>query len=169
VILTLKKEVFILEDYTSLLEQLLQQENDLQFTEFTNQTAIQVGNAILERATKENKWIAVDIRRNGQLLFHAKMDGKGLNNERWIERKRNAVNHFGHSSYYMHILYKSSNTTMKENAYIDPMEYAADGGSFPILIKNVGAIGTISVSGLPGADDHGIIVAVLTDFLKANK
>lgn len=155
-----------MEDYTELAEQILQQESDLQFVEFSNQSAIQIGNAILEMATNEQKLIAVDIRRNGQVLFHAKMEGTGPNNDRWIERKINVVNHFGHSSYYMHVLYKSWNTTIEENAFVDPMEYAAEGGSFPIIIKNAGHIGTISVSGLEGHEDHGLIIAVLEDFLK---
>ncbi|WP_256761662.1 heme-degrading domain-containing protein [Cohnella sp. WQ 127256] len=156
-----------MEDYAPLLEQLLQQERDLQFDIFTNQTALQLGNAILERAMKEEKLIVVDIRRNGQLLFHAKLEGTGLNNDRWIQRKINVANHFGHSSYYMHVLYKSWNTTIQENAFVDPMEYAAEGGSFPIFIKNVGPIGTISVSGLPGEEDHALVVTVLREFLNS--
>jgi uncharacterized protein (UPF0303 family) len=162
-----RKEVYILEDYTELLEQLLQQEKDLQFGEFTNKTAFQLGNAIIERAMQEEKLVVVDIRRNGQLLFHAKLEGTGPNNDQWIKRKINVANHFGHSSYYMNILYKSWKTTIQENAYLDPMEYAAEGGSFPIFIKNVGPIGTISVSGLPGEEDHGLIVSALKDLLNA--
>jgi len=158
--------VTLLEDYTVLLEQLLQQEKDLQFSEFTNITAFQVGKAIMERALKEEKLVVVDIRRNGQQLFHVKLDGTGPNNDQWIKRKMNVANHFGHSSYYMHVLYKSCNTTIQEDAFVDPMDYAAEGGSFPIFIKNVGPIGTISVSGLPGEEDHGLIVSGIKDYLK---
>ena len=155
-----------MEDYTQLLEELLQQESDFQFTQFSNQTALQLGNAIVHKAINEEKLIVVDIKRNGQLVFHAKLEGTGSNNDRWIERKINVVNHFGHSSYYMHVLYKSWNTTIQENAYLDPMEYAAEGGSFPILIKDVGPIGTITVSGLQGDEDHEMITAVLKDFFR---
>jgi uncharacterized protein (UPF0303 family) len=161
-----RKEVYLMDEYKELLEQLLQQEKDLQFSEFTNTTAYQVGKAIIEKALKEEKFVVVDIRRNGELLFHTKLDGTGPNNDQWIKRKINVAHHFGHSSYYMHVLYKSLNTTIQENAYVDPMDYAAEGGSFPIVIRNVGPIGTISVSGLPGEDDHGLIVSTLKDFLK---
>ncbi len=156
-----------MEDYSSLLEQILRQEQDYQFTKFTNQTAIELGNAILERAHKLGKLIVVDIRKNGQVLFHAKMDETGLNNDRWIARKINVVNHFGHCSYYMNVLYKSWNTTIQDNAFVDPMEYAAEGGCFPVLIRNVGPVGTISVSGLSGEEDHEMIVAVLEQLLKS--
>jgi uncharacterized protein (UPF0303 family) len=160
--------VFILEDYSKLLESLLQQEKDLQFAEFTNITAVLVGSAILKRAMEENKSIVVDIQRNGQPLFHGKLDGTTINNDQWIKRKNNVANHFGHSSYYMHVLLKSKQTTIQEDAYLDPIDYAAEGGAFPIIIKNVGPIGTISVSGLPGEEDHGIIVSVIKDFLSTN-
>jgi uncharacterized protein (UPF0303 family) len=156
-----------MEDYSLLLERLLQEEKDLQFTEFTNKTAVLVGSAILERAMKENKHIVVDIQRNGQILFHGKLDGTTINNDQWIKRKNNVANHFGHSSYYIHVELKSKQTTIQADAYLDPVDYAAEGGAFPIFIKNVGPIGTISVSGLPGEEDHGLITSVLKDFLNS--
>lgn len=155
-----------MEDYTPLLEQILKQEQELQFSAFSNQTAIQVGSAILARAQSMDKQITVDIRKNGNVLFHAKMDENGPGNDRWITRKINVVNHFGHSSYYMNVLYKSWNTTIQENAFVDPMEYAAEGGCFPLLIRDAGAAGTISVSGLSGEEDHEMIVAVLEQIIK---
>lgn len=157
-----------MEDYTSLLEQLLKQERELQFSKFSNQTAIALGNAIVDRALSMGKQIVVDIRKNDQVLFHAKMDETGPNNDRWIARKINVVHHFGHSSYYMNILYKSWNTTIQDNAFVDPMEYAAEGGCFPLSIRNAGMVGTISVSGLSGEEDHEMIVSVLEPFLKSN-
>lgn len=158
-----------MEDYTALLEELKQQEQDLQFTKFTNGTAVEIGSAILARAASLGKLIVVDIRKNGTLLFHAKMDETGLGHDRWIERKINVVNHFGHSSYYMNVLYKSWNTTIQENAFVDPMEYAAEGGCFPLLIKDVGPIGTITVSGLSGEEDHEMIVSVLERLVKSEQ
>ena len=155
-----------MEDYQALLDRIREQERLLRFSEFSYGTAIALGNAILERAVRLDKQIVVDIRRNGQVVFHAKMDGTGPNNDRWIERKLNVVNHFGHSSYYMHVLYKSWNTTIQENAYVDAMEYSAEGGCFPILMANVeGPIGSIAVSGLTGPEDHEMITDTLAEFL----
>jgi uncharacterized protein (UPF0303 family) len=165
--LRMKKEGFHLENYEGLLAELLEQESELQFTSFSNQTAVQIGSAILAKAQNENKLIVVDIRKNGQLLFHAKMDGTGAGHDRWIERKNNVVKHFGHSSYYMHVLYKSWNTNIKDSEYLDPMEYATEGGSFPIIIKNAGPVGTITVSGLEGHMDHEMITTTLTKLLKS--
>ncbi len=47
-----------------------------------------------------------------------------------------------------------------------PVElYAAHGGSFPIRIRDVGVVGAVTVSGLPQAADHALVVEALRTFL----
>ncbi|MCM3784550.1 heme-degrading domain-containing protein [Neobacillus mesonae] len=154
-----------MKDYSLLLNDLLRQEQELQFTEFSNNTAIKLGQLILSKAFDEGKQITVDIRKNGMTLFHAKMNENGLGHDRWIARKINVAHHFEHSSYYIHVLMKSWNTTVQDNAFVDPMEYAAEGGCFPIFVKGVGMIGTITVSGLEGHEDHNMVVVSLQKLL----
>jgi uncharacterized protein (UPF0303 family) len=38
-------------------------------------------------------------------------------------------------------------------------------GAFPVLVRGVGMLGTVTVSGLPQADDHRLVVDVLRAFL----
>jgi uncharacterized protein (UPF0303 family) len=159
------RDVLKVEDYSSLLDQLLQEEKDLQFTQFTHKTAFEIGCRILEKAEAENKSILVDIQRNGQSLFHCAMEGKTLNNAQWAKRKNNVVRQFGRSSYYMGILLKSKKQTMTEWGFLDPNEYAAVGGAFPLIIKGVGVVGTITVSGLPQEEDHQLVTSVLKEFV----
>jgi len=156
-----------MEDYAALLEELLQQEQHLQFTTFTNETAFTLGTRIVEKAMALGKTIVVDIDRNGEQLYYCKMDGTTMSNDQWIARKRNVVHHFGHSSYYMHVLLKSRSSSI-EASFLDPKDYAAEGGAFPLIIRNVGIVGTICVSGLPGADDHSTIVGAIRELLQSD-
>jgi len=39
------------------------------------------------------------------------------------------------------------------------------GGAFPIIVRDVGAVGTVAVSGLPQAENHALVVSVLREFL----
>jgi uncharacterized protein (UPF0303 family) len=156
-----------MDQYDSLLQILLQQEADLQFSEFTNETAYKVGSRIIEKAMQENKSIIVDIRSNGDLLFYSRMVGTSSHNDKWVSWKNNVVHHFGHSSYYMHVFLKSSGSTVEASG-LNPDDYKAEGGAFPLLVKDEGVVGTISVSGLPGDEDHGMIVSVLSEFLSGN-
>jgi len=152
-------------DYEGLLARLLRQEELLQLDEFTNDTAIAIGTRLVEAARAGGKSLTVDICRNGQQLFHCALPGTTADNDAWIQRKNRVVNRFGHSSYYIGQFYASTGTTLEARALVDPHEYAAHGGAFPAIVKHVGGVGTITVSGLPQAEDHALVVRVLADFL----
>ena len=44
---------------------------------------------------------------------------------------------------------------------LDPRLFAAHGGAFPILVRSVGPVGVVVVSGLPQVEDHRMVVAAL--------
>ncbi|GAC1373048.1 MAG: heme-degrading domain-containing protein [Ktedonobacteraceae bacterium] len=151
--------------HEEILKELLQQEDELQFLSFTNDTAFAVGMALLQAARSLGKSVAIDITRNGQQLFHVAMPGTALDNGEWIKRKNRVVNRFGHSSYYVGTLLRDAGQTMEEKYLLPSSEYAAHGGAFPLIIKNVGVVGSITVSGLPQKEDHELVVSVLRQFL----
>jgi uncharacterized protein (UPF0303 family) len=154
-----------MENYQELLSALLYQEEALQFSGFTNEMAFEVGNKLVEAARQQQKAVTIDICRNGQQLFHCALTGTAADNDEWIKRKNRVVNRFGHSSFYMGNLYKSKNTTIQDSALLDPREFAPHGGAFPIIVKNVGVVGTITVSGLPQQEDHQLVVQTLAAYL----
>jgi len=152
-------------EYTELLKDLLQQEEEIQFSSFSNEMAFAVGTALLEAARSKGKGVTIDIARNGQQLFHYAMQGTSRDNDAWVQRKNNVVNRFGHSSFYMGISLKSKGQTIEDKYLISSSEYAAHGGAFPLIIQGVGVVGTITVSGLPQEEDHELVVATLRKFL----
>jgi len=152
-------------DYTELLKELLQQEEEIQFKSFDNNMAFVIGLALLDAARNKGKGVTIDIARNGQQLFHYAMPGTSRDNDVWVQRKNNVVNRFGHSSFYMGISLKSIEQTIEEKYLISSSEYAAHGGAFPLIIQGVGVVGTITVSGLPQEEDHELVVTTLRKFL----
>ena len=154
--------------HEEILKEVQQQEEELQFTSFTNETAFEVGMALLQEARKRGKSVAIDITRNGQQLFHVAMTGTALDNGEWIKRKNRVVNRFGHSSYYVGTSLRYMGQTMEEKYLLSSSDYAAHGGAFPLTIKNVGIVGTITVSGLPQKEDHELVVSTLRQFLAQN-
>lgn len=152
-------------EYDALLNELLQHEEELQFTHFTNETALELGLALLREARTRTKPVTIDIARNGQQLFHYAMQGTSADNDEWIRRKNHVVNRFGHSSLYMGTYLKQAGQTMEEKYLISSREFAAHGGAFPLIIKGVGVVGTITVSGLPQKEDHELVVTTLRQFL----
>jgi uncharacterized protein (UPF0303 family) len=147
------------------LEALQAQEDELQFSTFTNATAWELGCALVEAARRDGLGVAIDIRRGEQQLFHAALEGATPNNDVWIERKNRVVRRFGHSSFYMGVLYEGLGTTLAERQLVDPEQFAAHGGAFPVIVRDVGVVGTVTVSGLPQEEDHRLVVSVLRAFL----
>jgi len=152
-------------DLKELLKELEKQEHELQFIEFTSVTALDIGMRIIEKAKKYNLTITTDITRNGHQLFHYAFDGTSPDNDQWIIRKNRVVNRFNKSSYHVGIELQESGKTIEESWLLSAFEYAAHGGAFPIIIKNVGVVGTITVSGLAEKDDHALVISVIKEFL----
>ena len=154
-----------MENHQDLLQELLRQEYELQFREFTNDDALQLGLTLVQRAKAGGQAVTVDIRRNGQQLFHCALEGTSADNDEWILRKTRVVDRYGHSSFYIGTQFRARGTTFEASSRLDPDRYAAHGGAFPIIVRDVGPVGTVTVSGLPQEEDHALVVAVLREFL----
>lgn len=149
-----------------ILEQLLQEENQLQFTAFNEETAWKIGSWLVEYATQKKLPIAIDIQLNRHQLFHAGLPGSSSDNDEWIKRKVRLVNRFGHSSYYIGQFLKHEGKRIEDMFLLPESKYAPHGGCFPILIKGTGVVGTITVSGLPQEEDHKTVVLAIKTYLE---
>jgi uncharacterized protein (UPF0303 family) len=152
-----------------LLAQLLQEEQELQFTKFNEDTAWQIGSEFVEHAKREGLSVTIDITRGEHQLFHVSLSGTSADNDEWVKRKVRLVYRFGHSSFYMGQLLKSKGKRIEEVYLLSESDYAAHGGCFPIIVKGTGMIGTITVSGLPQEEDHKLVVQIIGNFLAQEK
>ncbi|HKM21708.1 MAG TPA: heme-degrading domain-containing protein [Lachnospiraceae bacterium] len=145
------------------------QEEILQFTHFTNADAWELGNLIVAEAKKRELSVAVSIKLNsGMTVFQHLLDGRNLNNERWITRKFNTVREMETSSLYLYTKLEKTERTMAD-IYMDESEYANSGGGFPIRVEDVGVIGAIIVSGLNHVADHDLIIKCLSKYLHTDE
>ena len=156
----------MIEDINKELDRIHELQNKLVFKEFNSDTAWQIGNMIYERAKVEHRVITISIVLNGHKLFYYSFEGTHPNNDQWIIRKENTVNHFFKSSYEIALLMqlKKDNLTNRYGLHSDC--YAASGGSVPIILKNTGIVGTITVSGGTQEEDHYLITDIIGAYLK---
>ncbi len=152
-------------EYEKLLIELKKQEEILQFDEFTNETALEIGLNLINKAKRENKSISIDIIRSGQQLFYYAFEGTSPDNDQWVIRKRNIVSRFHTSSLYIGTKLRMLGKTIEEKYHVSSKEYSPYGGAFPIIIKNSGVVGSITVSGLKQEDDHKFVVEVINEYL----
>ncbi|WP_433265012.1 heme-degrading domain-containing protein [Actinosynnema sp. CS-041913] len=149
----------------SLLEALAEQEERLVFTSFTNEDALALGTLMVDAAREQGLPVVVSVRRGRQRLFHAALPGTSADNDGWIERKSRVVDRYGRSSFWVGESFRAQGKSFEADSYLDPREYSAHGGVFPVNIAGVGLVGTVGVSGLPQADDHAFVVAQVERFL----
>ena len=152
-------------EYQDRLMELDRQEAAMQFEAFTAETALEIGLGLIDKAKNEKKKITIDITRHGHQLFHYAFEGTSPDNDQWILGKIRVVNRFGRSSLYIGTLLKSLGKSMEEKYLISSFEYRAHGGSFPIILKGTGMIGTITVSGLAQEEDHAMVVDAIRTYL----
>jgi uncharacterized protein (UPF0303 family) len=147
------------------LEKIALQEQRLQFQHFNSEVAWAIGTALKSLADKRQLAIVCEIQLHGFPLFSFSMPGTSPDNWEWIRRKRNVVARFHRSSYAIGLKHRRDHTSLHDNSGLDPKDYSAHGGCFPILLVGTGCIGTMTVSGLPQREDHSLLVSVLQDYL----
>jgi uncharacterized protein (UPF0303 family) len=149
------------------LAELAAEEAELQLTRFTNDDAWALGSALVGRARADGLPVAIEVSRHSHQLFHAALPGATPDNDSWIARKAAVVHRFGHSSLYVGQRSREAGTTFEEEFGLDPQAFAAHGGGFPLVVRDVGPIGVVVVSGLPQVEDHRMVVAALRDLVEA--
>jgi uncharacterized protein (UPF0303 family) len=153
---------------SQLVAALEQQERRLVFDRFDNGHAWRLGCLLVELATQRELPVAVDIRRGGQQLFHAALPGSSADNDAWVARKARVVQRFGCSSYLVGRRLAARGQVLDASMGVDPVLFAAHGGSFPVRVRDVGVVGAVTVSGLPQAEDHALVVEAVTAFLEGD-
>lgn len=147
------------------LSLILEQEMALQFDRFDLASAWDLGSRLRQMAASAGHPVAIDVQINGMPAFYAALPGSVPDNAQWIRRKRNVAARFGHPSYAIGLGLSLENRTLTDKYGVDPADYAAHGGSFPIVVRGVGAIGTVTVSGLPQREDHKMVVEAIAGML----
>jgi uncharacterized protein (UPF0303 family) len=148
------------------LAELEREEAELQLDRFTNDDALALGLRLVDAARAAGAGVTVSICRGEQRLFHHALAGTSADNDAWIERKNRVVRRFGHSSLLMRLRSEREGRSFNEQMLLDPAAFAAHGGAFPLIVRDVGVVGTVTVSGLPQVDDHRLVVRVLRQFLR---
>ncbi|MEV4555440.1 heme-degrading domain-containing protein [Kitasatospora sp. NPDC049285] len=149
------------EDAELLIPQVEEQERRLRLSHFDHDDAWRLGLLLVELARAERAPVVVDIRRNGQQLFHYALPGSSADNDAWVERKSRTADRYGCSSLLVGLRFAAKGQSFEQHSRLDPDRFAAHGGAFPLIVEGVGPIGTVTVSGLPQLDDHRLVVAAL--------
>lgn len=147
------------------LEKIAEQERELVLPRLDAEVAWDLGSRLRDLAHERGLAVVIDVRRIGQPLFYAAMEGTTPDNPEWVRRKSNVVARFHRSSYAVGIREKMKGVTLAESQGLPIADYATHGGSFPLTVAGAGVVGSVTVSGLPMRADHELVVEALCAIL----
>lgn len=149
-------------------DQIQADEHELQFGAFDREDAWRLGTALRSAALEQGLPLVIGITLGAQRVFHTALPGATPDNDAWLERKAAVVTHFERSSMGVGEQFRALGRTFEEDSRLPTHRYAANGGVFPIKLRESGTvIGTVGVSGLPQRDDHAFLAEQLRAFLSA--
>jgi uncharacterized protein (UPF0303 family) len=138
---------------------------ELHFPGFSVDDALNLGLLLVELGKERSLPIAIDITKGEQVLFHVALPGATPDNGHWIRAKQRTAARYEVPSLLVGLRGRLGGGRIEDNAWFDQSRYAAHGGSFPIYVTGVGAVATVTVSGLPQLQDHDLVVEALRDIL----
>jgi uncharacterized protein (UPF0303 family) len=141
------------------------QEEALQFERFDEADAWALGQSLRELAMERKLPLVIDIRVAGRQLFYTALAATSPDNAEWVRRKINVVMRFHKSSYLVGRELALKGEPLSEARGVLVIDHAPNGGCFPIRIRNVGVVGTVTVSGIPQRQDHGFVAEGIARFL----
>ena len=147
------------------MERVAVQERELVFPRLDAQLAWELGVRLRTMAEERGLAVVIDVRRFGQPLFYAALEGTTPDNAEWVRRKSNVVARFHCSSYAVGLKLKAKNETLGEQQGLPLADFATHGGSFPLTVRGAGVVGSVTVSGLPQRADHELVVEALCGLL----
>jgi uncharacterized protein (UPF0303 family) len=147
------------------LERIALQERELVLSRLDAEIAWTLGTYLRRMAAERKLSVVIDVRRFGQPLFYAAMEGTTPDNLEWVRRKNNVVARFHISSYAAGIKEKIKGHAITEGQGLPLSDYATHGGAFPLRVAGAGVVGSVTVSGLPMRADHELVVEALCALL----
>lgn len=120
------------------LEDIQAQEEASVLDHFTAEDAWRLGCLVHGLAGEDADRISVSVKQNGRLLFFCAGNETTVENEDWIRWKRNTVERFCHSSYYMKKKFNDDFDLFYRDRIVSPESYTIYGGGFPIVVRGGG-------------------------------
>ena len=109
--------------------------------------------------------VAIEVRLDDWIVYHASLPGSTPENDWWIARKARVVMLKHHSTLYERVSAQERGVDWYAENNLTESTHAIHGGGLPLITQGDGFVGVLLISGLPQIEDHLLGVKVLTEFL----
>ena len=145
--------------------QLMNEEQILTLPSLDLTGALEIGEIAKILAVLRKLPIAIQVRLDDWIIYHASLPGSTPENDWWISRKARTVMLKHHSTMYERVSAEERGVDWHKENNLPDETHAIHGGGLPLITKNEGFVGVLLISGLPQVEDHLLGVEVLTEFL----
>lgn len=132
--------------------------------QFDEATAFRLGAMLVRLAQEAQAPVVINIRNGTRTFFHAALPGSAAANDLWARRKGNLALHNGRASMVVTLKMRAKGRSLAEEG-LSEADYAISGGAVPLVVRGAGIVAVCTVSGLPEAEDHALVVAGLKALL----
>ena len=148
-----------------IASKLLQEEKLLLLPSLNVDDALEIGEIAKSLGVLRSLPIAVEVRIEDLVVYHASLPGSTTENQSWIDRKARVVLLKHHSTLFERVSAEERGIDWHKENNVADETHAIHGGGLPLIIKDKGFKGILLISGLPQVEDHLLGVEVLTEFL----
>jgi len=145
--------------------ELIQEERALMLPKLEIIDALDIGEIANTKGSERNLPIAIEVRIDNWIIYHASLPGSTSENQWWIDRKARVVLLKHHSTLYERVSAQERGVDWHKENNLKDETHAIHGGGLPLITKDQGFVGVLLISGLPQVEDHLLGVEVLTEFL----
>ena len=145
--------------------QLLVEEQILTLPSLSTAEALEIGEIAKSFGTVRNLPIAIEVRLDDWIVYHASLPGCKPENDWWMSRKARTVMLKHHSTMYERVSAEERGVDWHKENNLPDETHAIHGGGLPLITNNEGFVGVLLISGLPQVEDHLLGVEVFTEFL----
>jgi uncharacterized protein (UPF0303 family) len=132
--------------------------------QFTETTALELGMLLVRLARADGLPVVINIRTPDRTLFHAALPGSTPLNDLWARRKSNTALLFQLPSFLVGARNRAKGETLARHG-LDPADHADNGGAVPIRVETAGVVAVVTISGLPQAEDHALVVRAIRQIM----
>jgi uncharacterized protein (UPF0303 family) len=145
--------------------QLLNEERALMPPSLEISGALEIGEIAKSLCITRNLPVAIEVRLDDWIVYHASLPGSTPENDWWIARKARVVMLKHHSTLYERVSAQERGVDWYAENNLTESTHAIHGGGLPLITQGDGFVGVLLISGLPQIEDHLLGVKVLTEFL----
>ena len=152
------------------MQKILQQETEITLAYFNGRSLKQLAEYLMKEMERTTTPLTARITKNDQqILFHYVTNGCALDKDNWVRRKTNTVLNFGHCSQWFYYKVQGNHEELITKYGLSLSDYTVSGGAVPIIVKDVGCVGVVAISGYSGPwEDHDLAINALL-FVKAQQ